>query len=86
MEKGILHLIPNILADNSTQAIPKYIKLLVTDLKIFYVEEIRSARRSLKMMNRDINIDGLTFYMLNEHENESLQYAASILNKGNSIG
>lgn len=86
MEKGTLHLIPNILAENSTQAIPEYIKTLVTDLKIFYVEEIRSARRFLKMMNRDINIDGLTFYMLNEHENESLQYAASILNKGNSIG
>lgn len=86
MQKGTLHLIPNILSENSTEAIPAYIKDIVTRIKIFYVEEIRSARRFLKMMNKEIIIDDLTFYMLNEHENDSLQLASNILKKGNDIG
>ena len=86
MQKGTLHLIPNILAENGIHAIPSNIKVVVTSLKTFYVEDIRSARRFLKMLNKDIIIDHLTFHLLNEHENDSLQYVAKILNRGESIG
>ncbi len=86
MQKGTLHLIPNILAENGIHAIPSNIKEVVSSLKIFYVEEIRSARRFLKMLNKEIIIDHLTFYMLNEHEKDSLSHVAKILNKGESIG
>lgn len=84
--KGSLHLIPNILAEDSIQAIPSYLIDVVSNLKIFYVEEIKSARRFLKKMNREIVIDDLTFYMLNEHENESLAEAKRIWLAGNDIG
>jgi 16S rRNA (cytidine1402-2'-O)-methyltransferase len=81
-----LHLIPNIMADNSSHVIPHYLKEIVTSIKIFYVEEIKSARRFLKMMNREIIIDELTFYMLNEHESESLQLAKQLFNTNSKIG
>lgn len=86
MTKGTLHLIPNVLAENAIHTIPAYLKQVVTDIKIWYVEEIRSARRFLKAMNKEIVIDDLTFYILNEHENDSLQYAGKLLDQGSDIG
>lgn len=85
MQKGTLHLIPNILAEHSAHVLPTYLKELLSNLRVFYVEEIKSARRLLKMMNRDIQIDQLTFHLLNEHENNSLQLAAGILSQGTDI-
>lgn len=86
MQKGILHLIPNILAPESSQVIPSYYGKMLAELKVFYVEEIRSARRFLRMINQEIVIDELTFHMLNEHENHSLTEAVNYLKKGISIG
>ena len=83
---GKLHMIPNIMAPDSIQVIPNYLQKVVTEIKFWYVEEIKSARRFLKAMNREIVIDELTFYMLNEHENEDLQYAKKILSQGYDIG
>lgn len=86
MPKGTLHLIPNILAENAIHTIPAYLKQVVSDIKIWYVEEIRSARRFLKAMNKEIVIDELTFHILNEHEHASLQFATKLLEQGNDIG
>jgi len=86
MQSGTLHLIPNFLDVNSPHTIPAYLVQVVTDIKIWYVEEIRSARRYLKAMNRDIIIDNLNFHILNEHENASLKFAATFLQEGKDIG
>lgn len=86
MPLGTVHLIPNLLSEDGIHVIPIYLKALVTDIKIWYVEDLKSARRFLKKMNREIEIDTLTFYMLNEHENDSLLYAKKILLEGNVIG
>ncbi|MBK7762107.1 MAG: SAM-dependent methyltransferase [Bacteroidetes bacterium] len=86
MPTGTVHLIPNVLCEDGIYVIPNYMKALVTEIKIWYVEDLKSARRFLKKMNREIIIDDLTFYVLNEHENESLQFAKKILLDGNEIG
>ena len=86
MQLGKLHLVPNVLAENAIYSIPAYLKPIVTGIKIWYVEEIRSARRFLKAMNKEIIIDDLTFYILNEHEQESLQYAKKLFLEGHDIG
>lgn len=85
MKKGTLHLIPNWLVEYATETLPTYIVDVIQHVHIFYVEEIRSARRLLKKLIPDIQIDNLTFYMLNEHENDSLKLAASIWQRGNDI-
>ncbi len=85
MNKGTLHLIPNILAENTAHKMPHYLVDIVTSIRVFYVEEIRSARRFLKMLNKQIIIDDLEFHLLNEHHQESLSLAKNILLNGDDI-
>jgi 16S rRNA (cytidine1402-2'-O)-methyltransferase len=66
--KGILYLVPNTLGNPDTSlTIPNGIIARVSDIKLFIVENLRNARRYLKSLNKDINIDSLTFFELNEH-------------------
>ena len=66
--KGVLYLVPNTLGNpDTTETIPAGIKGRVSDISLFIVENLRNARRYLKSLNREINIDALTFFELNEH-------------------
>lgn len=68
MEKPTLYLIPVTLGDTSIErVIPPHNIEIITLLKHFIVENIRSARRFLKKCNPSIEIDTLTFYELNKH-------------------
>jgi 16S rRNA (cytidine1402-2'-O)-methyltransferase len=69
--KGILYLITTGLDENISQ-IPFCNFEIIKNLKFFIVEEIRTARRFLKKIDREIDIDSLEFYMLNEHTDISL--------------
>ncbi|MFZ4724551.1 MAG: SAM-dependent methyltransferase [Paludibacter sp.] len=63
-----LYLIPTSLGESSFDHIlPAFNTQIVTDLKYFIVEDIRTARRFLKKANPAIEIDDLTFYILNQH-------------------
>lgn len=66
--KGTLYLIPSVLGEDSPlTVIPPVIPQVTGNLKIFIVEDIRSARRFLKKINPAIIIDELTFLVLDEH-------------------
>ena len=66
--KGILYLVPNTLGNPDTSiTIPEGIKARVNSIEVFIVEDLRNARRYLKSLNREIDIDSLTFHELNEH-------------------
>lgn len=63
-----LFLIPVTLGETSIeQVLPPYNKEVILQIKHFIVENIRSARRFLKKVDKDINIDELSFYELNKH-------------------
>lgn len=63
-----LYLIPTSLGETSFDKIlPAYNTEIVSALKYFIVEDIRTARRFLKKTNPAIVIDDLTFYALNQH-------------------
>lgn len=63
-----LYLIPTSLGECSFDKIlPAQNTQIVTDLKHFIVEDVRTARRFLKKANPAIVIDDLTFYILNQH-------------------
>lgn len=85
MNKGVLHLIPNVLYEGEIHVIPEYIKVLLSQIKIFYVEEIKSARRLLKKLNRETDIDTLTFHIINEHSIEALNKIEYYTNEGKDI-
>jgi len=63
-----LYLIPTSLGESSFDGIlPAKNAQIVTDLKYFIVEDVRTARRFLKKTNPAIEIDSLTFFILNQH-------------------
>ena len=63
-----LFLIPVTLGETSIeQVLPSYNHDVIVNIKHFIVEDIRSARRFLKKVEKSIDIDELTFYELNRH-------------------
>lgn len=68
MIETALYLIPVPLSDGDLKGVlPAANIALVSQIKHFIVENVRSARRFLKKCDRDIDIDSLTFYELNRH-------------------
>ncbi|MDR2010502.1 MAG: SAM-dependent methyltransferase [Bacteroidales bacterium] len=83
-----LYLIPNKISSNDiSNVIPGFISNLVLGIKFYIVENIREARRYLKLLNKEIRIDELCFYELNKHtpESEIPGFLNECLN-GNDIG
>ncbi len=65
-----LYLIPNLLGDTPVdQVLPPYNRDIILGIRHFIVEDVRTARRFLKLVDRRIDIDQLTFYTLNKHTN-----------------
>lgn len=68
MIEKALYLLPVTLGDTSVEKVlPAYNKEIIVEIKHFIVEDVRSARRFLKKVESQINIDELTFYPLNKH-------------------
>ncbi len=69
------------------RVLPEYNKSVIKGLRYFIVEEIRSARRFLKRVDKDIDINALTFYPMGKHADAALfeQYLKP-LDEGESIG
>jgi 16S rRNA (cytidine1402-2'-O)-methyltransferase len=65
---GDLYLVPNLLSEGDwQQVLPARIFSVVTGTRHFIVENLRTTRRFLKQVNREINIDDLVFFELNKH-------------------
>lgn len=63
-----LYLLPVTLGDTPWEKVlPGYNKEIIVGIRHFIVEDVRSARRFLKKVDKDIDIDALTFYPLNKH-------------------
>lgn len=83
-----LYLIPVTLGDTAIdRVLPAYNKEIILPLRHFIVEDVRSARRFLKKVDRNIDIDALTFYELNKHTSpESISGYLRPLQAGESMG
>jgi 16S rRNA (cytidine1402-2'-O)-methyltransferase len=66
--KGRLFLIPTTLGESSYDSVfPPDNKRIVGSIKVFITENIRTTRRFLKKMDAGINIESLTFHVLDQH-------------------
>jgi 16S rRNA (cytidine1402-2'-O)-methyltransferase len=85
---GNLYLIPNTLGGETVSDIlPADVQKIATSLRYFAVEEIKSARRLLRKMDRTFPIDDSQFFIINKHMKESeLMKILLILIKGENIG
>lgn len=83
-----LYLFPVTLGETPIeQVLPTYNKEILLEIKHFIVEDVRSARRFLKRVDRSINIDELAFYPLNKHTSaEELSGYLKPLQAGNAMG
>lgn len=83
-----LYLIPVTLGETPIeQVLPAYNKEVILTLRHFIVEDVRSARRFLKRVEKEIDIDALTFYPLNKHTSpEAISGYLKPLEQGESMG
>ncbi|MBT3621442.1 MAG: SAM-dependent methyltransferase [Flavobacteriales bacterium] len=86
MNKGKLYLIPTILSEDSQEAVlPITITNHIKEINVFIVENLRTARRYIKKIYREKDIDNTTFYSYGKHDNLSLEedFLPHILNGEN---
>ena len=83
-----LYLIPNLLGETPVeQVLPAYNHEIIMGIRHFIVEDVRTARRFLKQIDRSIDIDQLTFYTLNKHTKpEEISGMLQPLEQGNPMG
>ena len=83
-----LYLLPVTLGDTAIDAVlPAYNCEVIRAIRHFIVEDVRSARRFLKKVDREIDIDALTFYPLNKHTSpEAISDYLKPLLAGESMG
>lgn len=84
---GTLFLIPTTLGDeNPYKVLPADVKPLAQSIKFFFVENVRTARRFLKKIDQEINIDELTFMEINKRTRhvDMVQFLEDA--EGNDIG
>ena len=83
-----LYLIPVALGETEiSQVLPAYNHDVIVGIKHFIVENIRSARRFLKKVEKSIDIDTLTFYELNRHtDRKFIGEYLDPLKKGEPVG
>lgn len=83
-----LYLIPVLLGDTTVERVlPAYNLEVVHGIRHFIVEDVRSARRFLKKVDKDFDIDGSQFYLLNKHtSSEEISGYLKPLEEGHSMG
>ncbi len=87
MERA-LYLLPVTLGDTPLdKVLPSYNLEVIAHIRHFIVEDVRSARRFLKKVNKEFDIDSMTFYPLNKHTSPAdISSYLKPLQEGNPMG
>lgn len=83
---GSVYLIPCFISEDSLAPIPAYVVDAVKDCRVFFVENERSARRYLKQLWKEINIDALEWHTIHKAEEEVKEQFKKALQRGFTIG
>lgn len=88
MNKGKLYLIPTPLGDNEpAEVLPAGVIERACSLRVFVVEEIRTARRFLSRYGLRGHIAELAFHELNEHSSAAdVEALGSLFDRGEDVG
>jgi 16S rRNA (cytidine1402-2'-O)-methyltransferase len=72
MSYGKIYMIPVTLgSEDYRNVIPEKVLEITRMLRLFVVEDLRSARRYLRLIDREFPINDTIFYVLNEHTNDT---------------
>lgn len=88
MAKGKLYLIPTTLGSETTEhIIPTEVAQLAKRLRCFAVEDVKSARRYLRKLDREFPIDDSQFFVINKRSSlEDIMPVIRMLEKGADVG
>lgn len=86
--EAALYLLPVTLGETPlSNVLPQYNSEVIAGIRHFIVEDVRSARRFLRKVDPQFDIDGSTFYELNKHTSpEAVAGYLKPLQAGNPVG
>lgn len=68
MKNGILYLVPSYLSESNPEKVfPSFNLQVLTGIRIFIVENVRTSRRFLRSVGYLTDFDEVTFHVLNKH-------------------
>jgi 16S rRNA (cytidine1402-2'-O)-methyltransferase len=74
LDKGKLYLIPTILGEGTQEStLPSTILKAIKEIDVFIVENLRTARRHIRKLDREKNIDATTFYSYGKYDTLNLE-------------
>lgn len=85
-KKGEVHLIPIPLAEDGFNHLPMLIKERIQLCNVFFAENIRTARRAFKKVDKSFDIDARVWFEIGNNENNYLNDFKQLLKDGKIIG
>lgn len=83
---GCLYMIPVPLAENAMHTLPAEVTVICKRIQYFFVENLREARRFLKQIDKEINIDELHFSETNRNATLDISLLKKWLSEGKEVG
>ena len=83
--KSIIYLIPSPLDDEAIETIPPYVIDAIKDCQVFFVENVRTTRRYLKKVWREIVIDNYQWCVISDKEDPA-GILKNLIREGKNIG
>ncbi|HZK65080.1 MAG TPA: SAM-dependent methyltransferase [Puia sp.] len=81
-----VYLIPSFLEEDSLQVLPDYITQAVKACEVFFVENERSARRFLKKLWKEMEIDRYAWFVIHKSEDGAVAEFLQQVKQGKQIG
>jgi 16S rRNA (cytidine1402-2'-O)-methyltransferase len=86
LKRGIVYLIPSVIAEEANETIPPYVVDAVKDCQTFFVENERTARRFLKSIWKEMVIDDYSWHAIHKAESGLVQTFRNTLKEGKNVG
>lgn len=86
--KGVIYMLPVTLGNQDTDlTIPRKVREKTISLRLFAVEDLRSARRYLRSIDREFPVDDTRFFEIGKHSKpEDLREFYSMIDAGSDAG
>src|SRR5687767_8650219 len=81
-----VYLIPTVLHEGQTDALPAYILPVIKQCSIFFVENERTARRYLKTLWKEMVIDDYEWHNMKEVNGQVILHFKNAINQNKTIG
>lgn len=86
MSKGTLYLVPITIAENALHTLPAEVYTHTATLQYYFVENVRTARRFLKSLHKELVIDEMHFSEIDKHNGADIALLKKWLNEGKQVG